>query len=166
MAALARVKFFFIINVSEFSKERLSSDKISGYENIFPMRFSWRYGYDCTICMSIEVKHYLRSKKGMFIHHVYFWLKNSGNKEDKAKLIEGLKKLSKVNTIKKFYIGQAAATRREVIDSSYDVSWLLFFDNAADQDSYQTDPIHLKFVEECSALWTKVTVYDSIDANP
>jgi len=103
-------------------------------------------------------------KKGMFIHHVYFWLKNSGNKEDKAKLIDGLKKLSKAGTIKNFYIGQPAATRREVIDSSYDVSWLLFFDNAADQDSYQTDPIHLKFVEECSALWTKVTVYDSVDA--
>lgn len=102
-------------------------------------------------------------KKGMFIHHVYFWLKNSGNKEDKTKLIEGLKKLSKVKTIKDFYIGQPAATRREVIDSSYDVSWLLFFENAADQDSYQTDPVHLKFVEECSSLWNKVTVYDTID---
>ena len=105
-------------------------------------------------------------KKGMFIHHVYFWLKDPVNKEDKTKLIEGLKKLSKVKTIKNFYIGQPAATRRDVIDSSYDVSWLLFFDNAADQDSYQTDPVHLKFVEECSGLWTKVTVYDSIDANP
>ena len=104
-------------------------------------------------------------KKGMFIHHVYFWLKNSGNKEDKAKLIEGLQKLSKVKKIKDYYIGQPAATRREVIDSSYDISWLLFFDNAADQDSYQADPIHLKFVEECSALWSKVTVYDSIDTN-
>lgn len=103
-------------------------------------------------------------KKGMFIHHVYFWLKNSSNEDDKAKLIEGLKKLSKVKTIKNYYIGKPAATRREVIDSSYDVSWLLFFDNAAGQDSYQTDPIHLKFVEECSSLWTKVTVYDSIDA--
>jgi hypothetical protein len=105
-------------------------------------------------------------KKGMFIHHVYFWLKNPGNEDDKAKLIEGLKKLSKVKTIKDHYIGKPATTRRDVIDSSYDVSWLLFFDTAADQDSYQTDPVHLKFVEECSSLWTKVTVYDSIDANP
>ena len=104
-------------------------------------------------------------KKGMFIHHVYFWLKNSGNQEDKGNLIKGLKKLSKVKTIKDFYIGQPATTRREVIDSSYDLSWLLFFDNAADQDSYQTDPVHLKFVEECSSLWTKVTVYDSIEVN-
>lgn len=114
---------------------------------------------------ALEPNTIFAQKKGMFIHHVYFWLKNSGNKEDKAKLIEGLKKLSKVKTIKDFYIGQPAATRREVIDSSYDVSWLLFFENAADQDNYQTDPVHLKFVEECSSLWTKVTVYDSIDVN-
>ena len=104
-------------------------------------------------------------KKGMFIHQVYFWLKNSGNEADTTKLIEGLKKLSKIKTIKNHYLGKPAATRREVIDSSYDISWLLFFDNAADQDSYQTDPVHLKFVEECSSLWSKVTVYDSIDVN-
>jgi hypothetical protein len=113
---------------------------------------------------SLGSKNIFAQKSGMFIHHVYFWLKKPGNKEDKAKLIEGLKKLSKVTTIKDHYIGQPAATRREVIDSSYDVSWLLFFDNVADQDSYQTDPIHLTFVEECSSLWTKVVVYDSVDA--
>ena len=106
----------------------------------------------------------LAAKKGMFIHHVYFWLKNPDSKEDKAKLIEGLKKLSKVKTIKSFHIGQPAATDREVIDRSYSISWCLFFDNAADQDTYQSDPIHLKFVEECSSLWQKVVVYDSVDA--
>jgi hypothetical protein len=99
-----------------------------------------------------------------FIHHVYFWLHNPDSKEDKAKLIAGLKKLSAVKTIKWFHIGQPANTNREVIDSSYSISWCLMFDNDADQASYQTDPIHLKFVEECSSLWKKVTVYDSVDA--
>lgn len=98
-----------------------------------------------------------------FIHHVYFWLKKPDSKEDRAKLVEGLKKLSKVKTIKMFHIGQPADTNRDVIDSSYAVSWFTLFDNAADQASYQTDPIHLKFVEECSNLWTKVVVYDSVD---
>jgi hypothetical protein len=98
-----------------------------------------------------------------FIHHVYFWLKNADSKEDRAKLIEGLKKLSKVKTIKTFHIGQPADTNRDVIDRSYAVSWFTMFDNAADQQSYQTDPIHLKFVEECSPLWSKVIVYDSVD---
>lgn len=99
----------------------------------------------------------------IFVHHVYFWLKNPDSRDDRKKLVEGLKKLSKVMTIKFFHIGQPATTNREVIDSSYAISWLAFFETKEDQDSYQTDPIHLKFVEECSPVWTRVVVYDSID---
>lgn len=101
-------------------------------------------------------------EKNVFIHHVYFWLKNPDNKEDRNQLIEGLNKLSTVTTIKAFHIGVPAATSREVIDSSYAVSWLLLFKNKEDQESYQTDPIHLKFIEECGHLWSKVVVYDTV----
>jgi Tfp pilus assembly protein PilO len=104
-----------------------------------------------------------KEMKNIFVHHVYFWLKNTGNAEDLGKLVAGLKKLSAVKTIKQFHIGKPAATSREVIDGSYAVSLLTLFDNKADQDSYQTDPIHLKFIEECSSLWSKVIVYDSVD---
>lgn len=99
----------------------------------------------------------------MFIHHVYFWLKNPASQEDFNKLVEGLKKLSKVSTIRAFYIGKPADTNREVIDRSYQVSWLLMFDSKAEEELYQKDPIHLRFVEECSSLWSKVVVYDSVD---
>jgi len=99
-----------------------------------------------------------------FIHHVYFWLHNPHSEADKKNLIEGLQKLSKVRFIKSFYIGIPAGTRRDVIDSSYSVSWLLFFNNEADQESYQSDPIHLKFVQECKHLWKKVVVYDTVNA--
>jgi len=103
--------------------------------------------------------------KNGFIHHVYFWLKNPENKNDLNQLVEGLKKLSVVSPIKNFHIGKPAATHRDVIDNTYSVSWLLLFDNKEDQESYQTDPFHLKFVEECSHLWSKVVVYDTIDIN-
>lgn len=99
----------------------------------------------------------------MFVHHVYFWLNRPESAEDKQKLVEGLRKLSRVKTIKSFHIGQPADTNREVIDRSYAVSWLLIFDSKEAQDSYQSDPIHLKFIEECSSLWKKVVVYDSVD---
>lgn len=102
--------------------------------------------------------------KDIFIHHVYFWLKNPESAEDKKKLIEGLQKLSSVKTIQKFYIGKPADTNRDVIDRSYSISWMLMFKNKADQDSYQVDPIHLNFVKECSSLWQKVIVYDSVSA--
>ena len=101
--------------------------------------------------------------KGIFIHHVYFWLAEPGNATHKQLLIEGLRTLSGVKTIQRFHIGEPADTSREVIDSSYSVSWILIFDSAADQDSYQVGPIHLRFVELCSHLWRKVQVYDTID---
>ncbi len=113
-----------------------------------------------TFSMATEKK---KMKKNMFIHHVYFWLKNPENKEDFQNLVKGLEALAKVNTIKMFHIGKPADTNREVIDRSYAVSWMLVFDNAADQASYQTDPIHLKFIADCSMLWSKVVVYDSVD---
>jgi Stress responsive A/B Barrel Domain len=102
-------------------------------------------------------------KDSVFIHHVFFWLANPDSIEDKAKLIEGLTKLSAVKTIKNFHIGKPANTSRDVIDSSYSISWMLNFANDADQASYQTDPIHLNFVEQCKHLWKKVVVYDSVD---
>lgn len=101
--------------------------------------------------------------KNMFIHHVYFWLKNPSSNEDRQKLIEGLEKLSKVKTIKMFHLGKPADTNRDVIDTSYSVSWLLVFDDKASEESYQVDPIHLNFVETCKHLWQKVVVYDSVD---
>lgn len=102
-------------------------------------------------------------EKSVFIHHVYFWLNNPESKEDFDKLVAGLRKLSAVKTINSFHIGKPADTNRDVIDRSYSVSWMLLFKNKADQDSYQVDPIHLKFVEECKHLWKKVTVFDSVD---
>lgn len=102
--------------------------------------------------------------KNMFIHHVYFWLKNPTSTEDRQKLVEGLEKLSKVKTIKMFHVGKPADTNREVIDSSYAISWMLIFEDKAAQESYQVDPIHLDFVKQCQHLWSKVVVYDSVDA--
>ncbi|EMR04599.1 Dabb family protein [Cesiribacter andamanensis] len=101
------------------------------------------------------------AKKG-FIHQVYFWLRKPENEQDKARLLEGLRMLSKVKTIREYHIGVPAGATRDVVDASYAISWMLVFKDKAAQDAYQVDPIHLKFVEEYSALWSKVVVYDSI----
>ena len=99
----------------------------------------------------------------MFIHHVYFWLKNESSAEDLAQLKKGLQKLTVIETIGMYQIGQPAATNRDVIDRSYALSWMLMFDNLEDEEIYQHHSLHKKFVEECSHLWSKVIVYDSVD---
>ena len=60
--------------------------------------------------------------------------------------------MSAVKTIKSFHMEEPAATNRDVIDRSYNISWCLFFENKTSQDSYQTDPIHLNFVKENADL--------------
>ena len=91
--------------------------------------------------------------KNNFIHHVFFWLKNPNDNNDLQALIAGLEKLTKVSTIRLFQIGKAAGTSRDVIETSYSVSWILFFDSKEDEEHYQVDPIHLNF---CGYLQTFV----------
>lgn len=98
----------------------------------------------------------------LFIHHVYFWLTTPGNSEEQRALLSGLQALSKVPSIRQFHIGVPAATDRDVIETSYALSWLAVFNTKEEQDAYQVDPIHLHFVDTCKHLWQKVIVYDSI----
>lgn len=105
-----------------------------------------------------------KKDKKQLVHHVFFWLKNPNSKEDQQKLIEGLRTLAKIETIKKLHIGIPASTeKRDVVDNSYHVSELMFFDDVEGQNVYQVHPLHKKFIEQCSGLWEKVLVYDSID---
>ncbi|MBS1746203.1 MAG: Dabb family protein [Bacteroidetes bacterium] len=101
--------------------------------------------------------------QNVFIHHVFFWLKEN-NEQNRNQLIEGLQKLSSVTTIRQYQIGIPANTNREVIENGYSVSWTLIFDTPQQQESYQEDPVHLDFVKACSPLWNKVIVFDTVNA--
>lgn len=97
------------------------------------------------------------------VHHVFFWLKNPQSQDDLKKLLAGIKTLEGIETVRGIHIGVPASTeKREVVDNSYSASELLFFDDVAGQDAYQVHPIHQKFVQDCSHLWSKVVVYDSV----
>lgn len=99
----------------------------------------------------------------MFIHHVYFWLKNTGNVADYEQLRDGLKLLTSIQPQVLAHIGVPAGTNRSVIDSSYTFSLLMIFKTADDEANYQTHPTHDNFRNNYSHLWSKVVVYDSID---
>jgi len=106
----------------------------------------------------------MKKDKKVVVHHVFFWLKNPDSKEDLAKLIAGVKSLSKIETIKYIHVGVPASTeKRDVVDNSYSVSELMFFDTLEGQKVYQDHPIHQKFIADCSSLWDKVVVYDTIN---
>ena len=94
-------------------------------------------------------------------HHVFFWLKNPDSIADRDALIEGVRALAVIPAIRALHVGVPAAVEpRPVVDSSYSVSELLFFDTIEDQDTYQAHPLHQAFIARFSPLWAKVVVYD------
>jgi len=98
------------------------------------------------------------------VHHVFFWLKDPSSVADRDKLVEGLKTLAGIPIIRELHVGVLASTeKRDVVDTSWQVSELMFFDNIADQLAYQQHPIHLDFVKNYSHLWAKVVVYDALN---
>jgi hypothetical protein len=99
------------------------------------------------------------------VHHVFFWLKNPASDSDRQQLIAGVKTLSAIETVRGLHVGIVASTEnRDVVDDSWGVSELLFFDDLAGQATYQTHPIHVEFVKNHRHLWDRVVVYDAVSA--
>src|SRR5829696_3048801 len=74
----------------------------------------------------------------MLIHHVLFWLKNPSSAQDRDQLVAGLQTLKKIRTVRRLHIGLPADTeKRPVVENSYQVSELMFFDDLAGQKAYQ-----------------------------
>jgi hypothetical protein len=97
------------------------------------------------------------------MHNVFFWLKKDLTNEEKSAFLTGVKSLGKISHVKKCYIGPPASTDvRDVVDNSFSYALLLHFDDLQGQNSYQVDPIHLKFVEDHQDKWESVIVYDNV----
>ncbi len=99
-------------------------------------------------------------KKAFIIHHVFFWLKDPTD-ANRQLLLQGIRGLKKISQVKKLYAGIPASTeKRDVVENSYHVSELLFFEDLEGQSAYQAHPLHQEFIKNYSHLWDKVLVYD------
>ncbi|NVK48301.1 MAG: Dabb family protein [Cyclobacteriaceae bacterium] len=98
-------------------------------------------------------------KNQKMIHQVFFWLHDA--KDTNEFLTKAVPMLGQCKTVGNFIPGTPAATEaRDVVDHSWHVSCTLFFDSLEDQAAYQTDPLHLEFIEKYSSMWKTVKVYD------
>lgn len=97
-----------------------------------------------------------------FSHTVYFWLANPDSTEDRQAFETSLKKfLDNSAYAKTKFIGKPPRASRDVVDGSFTYSLILTFESSEAQQNYQDEAPHKLFIEESSALWTKVIVYDS-----
>ena len=98
----------------------------------------------------------------MLVHHVFFYMAPEATEADKAALRAGIETLTKIEALSQWHLGVAAPTDRPVIERGYTFSWLTIFENGEAEAAYQQHPTHLEFIKNCSHLWSKVVVYDSI----
>jgi hypothetical protein len=98
----------------------------------------------------------------MFIHAVYFWLRQDLKPTERERFAAGLRSLRGIEGVHHGYIGVPAPTDRPVIERGYSNSLVLVFPDQAAHDAYQTHPVHDRFREECGAFWTTVRIFDSV----
>jgi len=99
----------------------------------------------------------------MFIHTVYFWLREGTPDAARRQLIDDCRTLlPQVSTVRQLWAGPPAGTPRDVVDNSYACGLTVVFDDAAGHDIYQDAPVHHEFIERNREHWERVQVYDFI----
>ena len=98
----------------------------------------------------------------MFVHAVYFWLREDLTSDEQQRLDAGLRSLRAIQGVETGYIGVPAATDRPVIERGYARALVLVFADQHAHDAYQVHPVHDRFREECGSYWTSVRIYDSV----
>ena len=98
----------------------------------------------------------------MFIHSVYFWLRDDLSEEQRSQFLEKASALTKIESARHGWLGVPAPTDRPIIDRSYSYALTVVFDDEAGQDLYQDHPVHDRFRDECGSFWTRVLIYDSV----
>ena len=95
-----------------------------------------------------------------FSHVVIFWTDPSNPQAPDLLLAGGDQYLKGIPGVLQFHMGKMVGSHRPVVDQSYQIALNLIFPDKQAQDDYQVHPEHVKFVENCRHLWTKVVVYD------
>lgn len=98
----------------------------------------------------------------MIAHHALFWLKADTTADQKIAFKKGLESLEKIETITNIHIGVPAPIERSVVDTTYTFSAVLFFEDLAGHDVYQSHAIHKAFLDEFRGFFEKVIIYDAI----
>ena len=134
---------------------------------LLPFLFSCnQYGTDKGEQISLpEWEGEQHRKEATIQHVVYFWLKEDVTQSEKQQFEENLEKLGTCPQILTYRWGKAVPSDRDVVDDSFDYSWIVDFANEEDLRAYGVDSIHKVFIAESEHLWKNVQVYDSTIAN-
>lgn len=98
----------------------------------------------------------------MILHSVFFYLKE-GSPAETAGLMkeEILQKLSGIASVREILAGPPQGIDRDVVDNDYAMSLHAKFDDLEGLQAYQTDPVHVAFVDRFKPFFERIKVYDT-----
>ena len=104
------------------------------------------------------------NQHGKVAHIVFVWLKKSGDQAGRQKLIDAANRLKReIPEVESVTVGQMLPSQRPVVDSTYDVGFVMRFADDAAMNRYEKSATHQKAVKELlQPLSKKVQVYDFV----
>ena len=102
---------------------------------------------------------------GQLAHTVYFWLKPDAPPETAAAMIAFYRtEVSPLPGVLRVLVGEPRRVDapRDVVDTSYTLGATTVFATAADEDVWQTHPVHQRFLDRFAPHFGKVQVYDTV----
>ena len=117
-----------------------------------------------TLLSSCGTCPFAGSQHGKVNHVVFVWLKKPGNAADRQKLIDAAKMLKReIPGVEILTVGQMLPSKRPIVDSTFDVGFVMRFANQAAMDRYEQSAVHQKAVKELlQPISKKVQVYDFV----
>jgi hypothetical protein len=95
-------------------------------------------------------------------HHVFFTLKNNDSATVDSLVADCQKYLKDHDGVVDFSVGRRDAELNREVNAKFDVSLHVIFRDRAAHDAYQTEPMHLEFIERQKENWAQVQVCDSL----
>lgn len=98
----------------------------------------------------------------MFIHAVYFRLRDDLSATERQRFEDGVRSLVAIDAVAEGHVGVPALTDRPIIDRDYTHALILTFADQRAHDAYQVHPVHDRFREQCAGYWSGIRIFDSI----
>lgn len=99
------------------------------------------------------------------IHHTgYIWLKEPGNKEHQQRLIEAAHRFAaQIPEVKGLSVGKSVPKGSPLMDTTFDISLTMHFDDQAAMERYNKHPVHEQAAKEVFLpLSAKILFYDFV----
>ena len=107
-------------------------------------------------CAGLGARH-----DGALQHVVLVWLKDAGNAEQRARIIEVSKSFRSIPGVLDVQAGKAVASDRDIVDDSFDVGILVVVPDERRLAEYLAHPIHQRSKNDVLVpIVEKILVYD------